>query len=282
MGEQQKIEQNAGRKILPVLTGNGEWDEINSRVGLHLKKMREREKWTQEQVSGVLIRVGGRTYQKMESGQTDTSFDAFIEVFHLLQGTDRDAAILFGNRESEIFIDESHDGSPSHIARLEKFAFQKYTVFFVDEMDHMKRMNLDFKNVINNSYVQGTAKIGRKYTYDCKLVSPVNSKYIFIYFTSTTSLVDRAFFILPEIEWVVGRFKRGIGIMISISTDTKRCPTLQLFALIHKCYISPDEEELKQFLALKRAQVSKYMLRVSDLKDRNVEFVNKLKLAKKA
>lgn len=272
-------------KILPIFDENG-LQKKGKEVGQHLKRMRTRAGYTQEAVTNDEMNSkhgfpGLSTYKTMESGDVKSSFAFYLQMFHLFHGTDRDAAILFGNRESEPFVDTSHDNSPAHIARLKKFTYQNYTVIFVNEMDEPKLMNLCFGNIINSSYVQGNAKIGRKYTYDCKLVSPVNSPYVFIYFTSTTSLVDRAFFVLPEIEWITGRFKRGVGLMISISTDQQRCPTSQLFVMIHKIYKMPEFDEIKKHLVLKNSQMSTYMMRLQDLKSRNIRFNDSVVLERK-
>lgn len=259
-----------------------ELDQHSRNAGEHLRKMREREHFTREMVTSNPDNADQNplpslsTLKSMENGHGKTSFDTFIQMFHIFNGTDRDAAILFGNRESAIFVDDSHDSSPAHIARLRKFENQKFTVFYMDEMDELKAMKLNFVHIINHSYVQGNARVG-KYSYDCKLVSPSNSKYVYIYMTSTTSFIDRALLILPEIEKVVGRLKRGIGIMTSISADEHTCPTIQMFVLWSNVFEKPNEETLKGHLMLKREQVSQYMLRLSDLIDRNKEFVRKVK-----
>lgn len=272
-------------KILPVFDDEG-IKKQGKVIGLHLRKMRLRSLYTQDAVTNDELDTKHgfpslSTYKSMENGDTKSSFTFYLQLFHLFHGTDRDAAILFGNRDSETFVDESHDDSQAHIARLKKFAYQKYTIYLVDEMDAIKEMKLSFGNIINYSYVQGNAKIGRKYTYDCKLVSPVNSPYVFIYFTSTTSMVDRALFILPEIEWIIGKFKRGLGLMISISTDHQRCPTIQMFVMLHALYKKPDLEEIKKYIVLRDSQVSTYMMRVQDLKSRNIKFDQEMILEQK-
>lgn len=272
-------------KILPIFDEQGLKQKGES-VGQHLKRMRIRAGYTQEVVTNdEMDSKHGfpslSTYKTMEGGDVKSSYAFYLQMFHLFHGTDRDAAILFGNRESEPFVEAGHDNSPAHIARLKKFAYQNYTVLFVDEMDEPKRMKLSFGNIINSSFVQGNAKIGKRYTYDCKLVSPVNSPYVFIYFTSTTSLVDRAFFVLPEIEWVTSRFKKGVGLMISISTDQQRCPTAQLFIMLHSVYKEPEFAVIKKHLVLRSSQTSTYMMRVQDLKSRNSKFVNSVILERK-
>ena len=272
-------------KILPFFDDDA-LKQNGKAIGQHLKQMRNRAGYTQEAVTNDELNSKHgfpslSTYKSMESGDVKSSFYFYLQMFHLFHGTDRDAAILFCNRESEPFVDGGHDNSPAHIARLKKFAYQKYTVLFVDEMDNPKRMRLSFGNIINSSYVQGCAKIGKKYTYDCKLVSPVNSAYVFIYFTSTTSLIDRAFFVLPEIEWITGVFKRGVGLMISISTDQQRCPTSQLFVMLHSMYKEPDFTEIKKHLVLRSSQMSLYMMRVQDLKQRNIKFNDNMVLERK-
>ena len=65
--------------------------------------------------------------------------------------------------------------------------------------------------------------------------------------------------------------------MTSISADERSSPTIQMFALWSNTYEKPNEEILKEHLMLKREQVSQYMLRLSDLIDRNKEFVRKVK-----
>lgn len=259
--------------------------EIGIKTGKHLRKMRLRAGYTQGQITNDEENhkpgfPSLTTYKDMERGHIATSFETFIQMFHQFHGTDRDAAVLFGNREPGQYVNYSHDSSPGHIARLHKFVRQKYSVLFVDEMDNSKVMTLRFTDIVNNSFVQGTASIG-KYSYDCKLLSPVNSEYVFIYFTSTTSMVDRALFVMPEIRWVTGRIKRGIGLMMSISTDGQNCPTIQLFALIHDVYEMPSFEMLKEHLSMKTAPSSEYMIRVPDLLKRNVDFVKKLPLKRR-
>lgn len=272
-------------EILPVFDKKA-LREIGMQSGRHLKKMRERAGFTQNQITNDEENhkpgfPSLTTYKDMEKGHIETSFETFIQLFHRFQGTDRDAAVLFGNRESEPFMEYSHDSSPGHMVRLNKFVRQRYSVLYADERERIKTMTIKFTNIINSSYVQGTAKVGRKYSYDCKLLSPVNSDYVFIYMTSTTSLVDRALLITPEIPWVTGRIKKGIGLMLSISADEQYCPTTQLFALLHEIYEIPDSEALKKHLMLNNYPSSKYMMRVTDLLNRNKAFVNEMPLIRK-
>lgn len=255
-----------------VFTSEEELNEIKKQIKTHLKAMRGRTNLTQNDVNKKLSRCSGRTYQKMETGNIGVHFESFLEVFRLFQGTDRDAAILFGNHPSGLFLDSDRDNSDCHMARLSKFTMQNYTVYYVDAMDKMKRLKIKFGDIIDNTFVQGTAVIGRKYTYECKLISPVNSRYVFLYLTSTTSLVDRALLILPEIELVVEKFKRGIGIMMSISIDEQQCPTTQKFAILHNSYKGIREEEIAPHLVIKREKISKYMFRIADLMSINTRF----------
>lgn len=278
-------EKKTTDEIMPVFDKNA-LREIGKRSGKHLKRMREKAGFTQNQITNdEENKKSGfpslTTYKDMERGHIETSFETFIQMFHRFEGTDRDAAVLFGNRESDPYVNYSHDDSPGHIARLNKFVRQKYCIYFVDEMDVPKEMKIQFTNIVNSSYVQGTAKIGRKYAYDCKLLSPVNSDYVFIYFTSTTSLVDRALFIMPEIPWVISRVKKAIGMMLSISTDGQNCPTTQLYALVHDIYEKPDLEMLKQHLILNGASTSEYMMRIPDLMDRNKHFAKNMLFVRK-
>lgn len=256
------------------------WQEEKNRIGSHLRRMRERNKMTQSNVGNAIQNASERTYQNMERGDVNAKFASFIEVFRLFGGTDRDAAILFGNRDSEDYVDDANDPSPAHLARLNKFTNQKYTIFYYDMMDKMKQMKISFGDIVEDSYVQGTAKINDKYTYDCKLISPANSHYVFLYLTSTTALIDRAFMMLPEIEQVVCKFKRGIGVMMSISIDNKLCPTTQKFIMLNNIYKIPDKKELATYLELGNAK-SDYMLRFPDLRDANDSFVKRLILEKK-
>lgn len=261
-----------------VFEGEKRLDEIRAEIKKHLKKMRKRAGLTQNQVNEKLAFCSSRTYQKMEQGNVGTHFDSFLEVFHLFQGTDKDAAILFGNHPSEDVLDGGRDSSDAHLARLQKFTQQKYTIRYFDSMDKMKRLYVQFGDIIDNTFVPGTAKIGKKsnYTYECKLISPVDSPYVFLHLTSTSSLVDRALLVLPEIDLVVKKIKYGIGIMMSLSVDTQHCPTIQKFAILNDTYKTIDDRTLASYLVVKKEQISKYMLRIPDLKEINNRFSNAL------
>lgn len=255
-----------------VFSSEEELNEIKGQIKNQLKSMRTRSGLTQNDIEDKCSCCSARTYQKMETGNIGVRFESFLEVFRLFQGTDHDAAVLFGNHPSGSFLASDQDDSACHLARLNKFTHQKYTICYVDFMDKMKYMKIKFGDIIDNTFVHGTAVIGRKYKYECKLVSPANSRYVFIYLTSATSLVDKALLVLPEVELVVDKFKRGIGIMMSISIDRQQCPTTQKFVMLHESYNNIKGETIAPYLVVKREQISKYMFRVPDLKEINSRF----------
>lgn len=268
----EKVLMKEGRKKMRVFSSEEELDEIKEQIKKQLKEMRTRANLTQNDIEEKCSCCSARTYQKMESGNIGVRYESFLEVFRLFQGTDHDAAILFGNHPSGLYLSSDQDGSACHLARLNKFTHQSYTINYVDSMDKMKHMKIKFGDIIDNTFVYGTAMIGRKYKYECKLVSPVNSSYVFLYLTSSTSLVDRALLVLPEIELIVEKFKRGIGIMMSISIDRQQCPTTQKFVMLHNSYKGIRDEEILPYLVVKREQISKYMFRIPDLKGINSRF----------
>lgn len=69
--------------------------------------------------------------------------------------------------------------------------------------------------------------------------------------------------------------------MISISTDHQRCPTIQMFVMLHALYKKPDLEEIKKYIVQRDSQVSTYMMRVQDLKSRNIKFDQEMILERK-
>lgn len=255
-----------------VFSSEEELDEIKEQIKKQLKEMRRRSGLTQNDIEEKCSCCSARTYQKMESGNIGVRFESFLEIFRLLQGTDHDAAILFGNHPSGLFLNSDQDNSASHMARLNKFTHQQYTIYYVDYMDRMKHLRIKFEDVIDNTFVHGKALIGKKYKYECKLISPVNSRYVFLYLISTTSLVDRALLILPEIDLIVDKFKRGIGIMMSISIDKLQCPTTQKFVMLNNSYKGIKDEMITPHLVVKREKISKYMFRIPDLMEINTRF----------
>ena len=246
-----------------------QWDGIHKGIKNHLKYMRLRAGFSSQQ--DVKDIASYNTYRNMETGKepAKTSFRTFIEAFHLFHGTDRDAAVLFGNHESYEYVATDHNPSEQHMQRLKVYQNNKYNMYFVDTQDAVKAFSVDFKDIINYTYVAAEGKFANNYCYDGKLLSPDNSEYTYIYFTCTNGLIDKALFIIPYVPQVLHEFKMGIGVMLSIAVNYPRCPEFKLFFMMSDNMERPEDEFIKKHLIMKTAAHSKYMVRVPNLMDRN-------------
>ena len=145
-----------------VFSSEEELNEIKGQIKNQLKSMRTRSGLTQNDIEDKCSCCSARTYQKMETGNIGVRFESFLEVFRLFQGTDHDAAVLFGNHPSGSFLASDQDDSACHLARLNKFTHQKYTICYVDFMDKMiYLMKLIRQDPPQDSYYDGIVEAYR-------------------------------------------------------------------------------------------------------------------------
>ena len=234
------------------------------RAGIHFQKVRK-EKLQKTQIEAANIAgIGYRTLQSIESGSSSTSFYNILKVLHGFGCSDIDALTICGYLDYD--FGDSHDPSEPHRKRLERYATEQYSFYFVNAVNEkIQRLSVELGEIIGYSYVGGTGQLNKQH-YGCKLISPPDGDYTYLYFSSSSPLVDRAIFVLPyHADEIV--FGAGTGIMLSISNETPRSPTLQRFIVINNRLGYTDNANdtyLLNSLKLKSV-VSDYALRFPQL-----------------
>ncbi len=263
--------------------------EILRNAGQQLKYMRIRAGFTQKNYARQAW-CSEKTYQRIESGSRKSgpkspSFPDLIQAFYTFGGTDQDAAILFGKHAPKKVTDghsAAYDDSELHVKRLKQYVSETkgrrdFSFYFAspdfEEGGELSRLQVAFTGIEHNSYVGGDATLGNL-TYECKLVSPPESNYTFIYFACAQEIVDRALFILPYKK--EKKFYSGLGVMISISNDDQRCPMVQKFAALRDPMIVDD---LANWLRVEPLG-SEYVMRFPRLSDQNMRFMKTVRKRK--
>lgn len=228
------------------------------KAGEYISEIRTNKGLTQE-AAADLTGIGYRTIQNIESGRSRTSFLNILTLIQSFGCSDTDVLILCG------FLDNragyTHDASEQHKIRLRKYRCQDYGFYYVNAVtERLQRFSVKLGEIVGHSYVDGIGRLG-EYTYGCKLISPPDGDYTYLYFSSS-SPVDRALFILPH-HIMDNVFMAGIGIMISISNDDPRSPAFQKFAIVNDAcaqYKILDDDGIIARLKIK-GPISDYTIR---------------------
>lgn len=200
------------------------------RAGTHFQKVRK-EKLRATQIEAAnIVGIGYRTLQNIESGISSTSFYNILKVLQGFGCSDLDVLTICGYLDYD--LGASHDPSEPHRKRLDRYATEHYSFYFVNAVtEKIQRLTVELGEIIGYSYVGGTGKINEQ-QYGCKLISPPDGEYTYLYFSSSLPLVDRAVFVLPyHANEII--FGAGTGIMLSISNEAPRSPTVQRFIVIN-------------------------------------------------
>lgn len=207
-------------------------------AGEKIKNLRTGKKLSQKNVADG-IGVSLRTYQKVESGEISTSFINVLAALEYLEACDIDFLNACGYDSPAT----SHDASDNHKLRLSQYCNESYSFYYVNPItEKPRRIKVKFYDITGYSYVYGEGTLDDETKYECKLISPPSGSYTYLYFTSVSTVVDRALFILPynESDKVFGA---GQGVMISISNQEPRSPVFQRFLVMNDVYGETDNED---------------------------------------
>lgn len=217
----------------------------NKRSGEEIRALRERKGLGVDRVAEIL-HISPRTIQRIEQGK-DCKNSIFFMLLKLYGAGATDLSRILGiESPPQIPVEASaaYDRSDAHHSRLSMYADMTYHCYYVstkENNDNICSLEIKTNALTGEGYLSCTASFDG-YTYECKLVSPPDSDYTFIYLTSKGSLKDRGMIILPHNRKIKTKLKTAIGKMLSLSMDLKAMPCYQKVFLLSDEYERPCRE----------------------------------------
>lgn len=217
----------------------------NKRRGEEMRALRERKDLGVDRVA-ELLNISARTIHRIEQGHDCRSSILFMLL--KLYGADAtDLSRILGIECQTQILEEAsaaYDRSDAHHRRLGMYAGMVYRCYYVstrENIDDICSLVIETNTSMGNGYLPCTACYDG-YTYECKLISPPDSDFTFIYLTSKGSLKDRGMIILPHNRKIKKKLKTAIGKMLSISMDLKAMPCYQKVFLLSDEYETPSQQ----------------------------------------
>lgn len=177
-----------------------------------------------------------KTINRIEQGKNSTAFDNVAVLMDLYDAAIEDIAEAFQCQMGKE-TDVAYDFSDAHGRRLKQYSNMKYRCYYFStdgNGETIDTFDITTDQKAAEGYLEGVA-IHKEYTYSCKVVSPADYRYSFVYLTSNGTLDDRAFMILPFIKEIRGKFVAGIGVMLSFTQKTD-LPCFQKIVILAKKY----------------------------------------------
>lgn len=221
----------------------------NKRRGDEMRAMREKKGLGVDRVA-ELLHISSRTVQRVEQGN-DCKNSVFLMLLKLYGADASDLSRILDIEYPPHISEEvsaAYDRSDAHHSRLSMYADMTYHCYYVstkENIDDICSLIIKTNVPTGDGYLACTACYDG-YTYECKLISPPDSDFTFIYLTSKGSLKDRGMIILPHNRKVKTKLRAAIGKMLSLSMDLKAMPCYQKVFLLSDEYETPSHALIDQ------------------------------------